>query len=1096
MYNANDYFNKRTQVSGNHPNRPGRFKENSFGAILGGPVVIPHLYDGHNKTFFTLDFQVTRYTDAPSYTGTLPTATMQSSNFQNLVDTLTLSNTTKTDGLGRVFQQGTILDPSTTRAVPCGSVDPITGLTAICNTTGSGVSPNEQGVITDPAFPITTLQNVKLAVVRDPYFPELGQPAGCPSLAGTQNWVPGSAGGPAASCFNKLPAGRIDPNAVALLQLFKGYPYNNVGINPATGLNTGGTNSYANNFFELLPRPINTQQFDVRLDHTISAKDSTFLTWSHYNQTSQQAPPFAGALEGGGSSPFWTINPTYMVVLTETHVFNPNLINEARISDERNWQTRMDAGSIDTTYGTPAQYGILGIPQSSNNGGLPIFGVGSSISAFGSRTNTTWQKVGAWQFSDNLTKVIGRHEWKFGGEYWWVYGNIAQLPASRGNFSYGQFSNVPASGDGGPSMTDFLLNPADNVAQGAYAAPGVNALSTSSGPLGGLNGYNGDNWNKSTYHAPQISFYAVDNWKLTPALTLTLGIRDDYFAPYYAAGGTQSEGNFWFGGGGNTASGSAYYVAHSGCSTTVSSYFTKLMASDNIPIICQPNNAANTTPKFNWAPHIGIAYRVRPNLVVRLGGNIEYGAFDSVGYGGTLGTNYPFRISVQNGPQNSYLPQQLANGATATMENTFAVESMTNPNVYIPLGSLQTYSKPYNEKIPYEEYMNAAVQWQFTGHDSIEVRYVAVLGKQLESADPYHNAPNQALPPSVPAVSVPSVSLQKAAGCFPNCVGNDNAIDPMSSPAMVVGNGTTIPFPNLAALSGPMFNTEQISNYESGEVEYMHQFAGGFNMDSNYTLGSCLSDAQGGQQNEGGPANGRAPWLAGFGYRADYDKCENFATSVFKLSGEYGLPFGKGALVMGSANALEDAIIGGWKLDPIWIASSGFRVNTSCQGTVGGSETTAGFTGPWFQTGSTAWACNAPLVSGVNPYTPGPSDQARTRVTGYLNSTAFTAPTAAVATVGQTDYTPWGVRGDQLTGPGWYSFDVAAHKQFKISEKLQLEVGAMALNAFNHVHLNNPGTGGYTKPAETLTGGFGTITSDVANNGSGRIWQFDGKFFF
>jgi len=131
---------------------------------------------------------------------------------------------------------------------------------------------------------------------------------------------------------------------------------------------------------------------------------------------------------------------------------------------------------------------------------------------------------------------------------------------------------------------------------------------------------------------------------------LTLGIRDDYFAPYYAAGGTQSEGNFWFGGGGNTASGSAYYVAHSGCSTTVSSYFTKLMASDNIPIICQPNNAANTTPKFNWAPHIGIAYRVRPNLVVRLGGNIEYGAFDSVGYGGTLGTNYPFRISVQKRP--------------------------------------------------------------------------------------------------------------------------------------------------------------------------------------------------------------------------------------------------------------------------------------------------------------------------------------------------------------------------------------------------------------------------------------------------------------
>ncbi len=522
------------------------------------------------------------------------------------------------------------------------------------------------------------------------------------------------------------------------------------------------------------------------------------------------------------------------------------------------------------------------------------------------------------------------------------------------------------------------------------------------------------------------------------------------------------------------------------------------MASDSIPIICQPNNAANSTPKFNWAPHIGIAYRVRPNLVVRLGGNVEYGAFDSVGYGGTLGTNYPFRVSVQNGPQSSYLAQTLPNNQTATMENTFGTVSMTDPNAYLPLGSLQTYSKPYNMHIPYEEYLNAAVQYQFSGHDSIEVRYVGVLGRQLESADPYHNAPNQALPPSVPAVSVPSVSLQKQAGCFPYCVGTEAALgnSKVSSPAMVVGTGTTIPFPNLAALSGPMENTEQISNYNSGEVEYIHQFGGGFNMDANYAYGSCLSDAQGGQQNEGGPANGRAPWIPGMGYRADYDRCENFATSVFKLSGEYGLPFGKGALVGGNANALEDAIIGGWKLDPIWISSSGFRANVGCQGTVGGNTSNAGFTGPWYQTGSTAWACDAPLVSGVNPYKPSSADLPRTRVTGYLNSAAFTAPANAVQTVGQTDFTPFGVRGDQITGPGWYSFDMAAHKQFKIHENLQLEVGAMALNAFNHVHLNNPGTGGYTKPAETLTGGFGTITGDVANNGSGRVWQFDGKIFF
>jgi hypothetical protein len=1079
MFNANDYFNKRSQLL--HaptplPNRPGRLKENSFGAVFGGPVILPG-YNGHNKTFFTVDFQYTYYTAEPSYTGTIPTATMQGSGFQNLVDTLNLSNTTKVDGLGRTFQQGTVLDPATTRAIPCGSTDPITGIA-----TSAGCASGAVGVVTDPNIN----GGAKSAIVRDPYFQELGQPAGCPSLLGTTNWTSTVAGGPVpTSCFNHLPSNRIDPNAVKLLQLFKPYPYNNVGINPNTGLSTTGTNSYGSNFYELLPDPINTKQYDVRLDHTFSDKDSAFLTWSHYNQTNQEQPPYAGPLEGGSSVSFWSTNPTYMVVVTETHVFNPHLINEYRMSDERNWNTRMDPGNIDNTFGTPASFGIPGIPQNVNNGGLPTFSIGSSISSFGSRTNVTWQKVGAWQFSDNLTKIVGKNEWKFGAEYWWTYGNIAQLPNSRGSFSYGQYSNIPTSGDGGPSMADFLLTP--TAASGAY----VNAYSQSTAavPLGGVNAYAGDNWNKSVYHAPYIAVYAVDSWKLSPKFTATLGIREDYFAPYYAAGGSAGEGNFWMGGTGNLASGSAYYINKAGCATTTSTYFKGLLASDNIPIICQPNNSVNNTPKFNWAPRLGFAYRVLPNLVVRAGGGVSYGAFNSVGYGGTLGTNYPFRVSVQQGPQLSYKPQLISNSSTtnavATMENTFGIVDMTSAlNAYQPLGSVVLYGKPYNFHIPYEETLDSAVQWQFTNHDSVEVRYIGVLGKQLESANPYHNSPRQALPTSQAAVTIPTT---QTGTCAPYCA---------TSPLMPDGT-YTIPFPNLAANEGPMENTEQVSNYESGEVEYIHQFAGGFNMDANYTFARCWADTQAGQQNEGGPANGRAPWIVGFGgYRADYDKCSSLAAHVFKLSGEYGLPFGKGARIAGNANQVEDAIIGGWKIDPIWISESGFLANISCQGTVGGVANNAGFTGPWFQTTGTAWSCNAPLVSGVNPYTPGSADQPRTKVTGYWNSAAFTAPPAAVASVGQQDFTPWGVRGNQIYGPGWYDVDFSVHKQFKVFEQTKLEVGAMAINAFNHVHLNNPGTSSYTKPVETTTSGWGTITGDASNNSSGRIWQFVGKIFF
>jgi len=235
------------------------------------------------------------------------------------------------------------------------------------------------------------------------------------------------------------------------------------------------------------------------------------------------------------------------------------------------------------------------------------------------------------------------------------------------------------------------------------------------------------------------------------------------------------------------------------------------------------------------------------------------------------------------------------------------------------------------------------------------------------------------------------------------------------------------------------------------------------------------------------------------GYRYDYDRCENLAANVFKLSGEYGLPFGKGAHWVSNANGLTDAIIGGWKLDPIWIASSGFLANISCQGANGYTSDgapSATFTGPWFQTSKTAFACNAPVISGQHLYGPGPNDKARTRINGYWNSGAFTAPGPVLAN-GQSDWSPLGVRGNQIYGPGWYDVDLSIHKQFKITEMTRLEVQAQALNLFNHVQLNNPTTSNYTSPSsESLTGGFGTITNDHLANGEGRIIQWVGKFYF
>jgi hypothetical protein len=1044
MFAANDYFNKLHQLVTNAvhtANRPARLKENSYGANIGGPLTIPHFYNGHNRTFFFVDFQRTQYVSASANNNyTVPTAAMQSSGFTNLSDTLTLAKTTKVDGLGRTFQSGTVLDPTTTRSVALNSFDPVTGLQAKCPT-GS-------------YCPI--VGGVQSAIVRDPYFQSPA--AGCPGLSGTTNFVSTFAGGTVPlNCLNQLPAGRLDTNALNLLKLMPA----------ANQINTSG--SYVNNYNFTGPQPQSTPQWDLRIDHTFNDKDSIFGTYSYWNHTSPGLLQLPGILEGGANVGLNSDTPTNQFVATETHVFSASLTNDFRFSYERRHVYNVDPGTIRDTLGIPAQYGIQGIPQVAGNGGLPQFSI-SNLVSFGSRQNPTESITGAWGYYDNVTKVAGKHEFKFGAEWLWTFGNITQVPYARGQFSYnGVYSNVPGSGDAGPAVADFLLTPAVSSVAGG--------LSTSTNLIGGASSFQGNNNAFSTYHAPYLAFYGQDKWMLTPMLTFNVGLRYDYFGPYYSDGG--QEANFWMGGNGNDPNGSAFYVAHDGCATTMSPYFRGLLAYDNIPIICQANNAANEMPKANWGPRLGVAYRILPNLVIRAGAGVAYGGFGSVGYGGTLGTNYPFRFNVQSGSaNNAYTPQLIGpnNNVTATMENTFSNIDLTNPGTAtLPLGSIALYGKQYHFHVPHVTTLNLAVQWQFTKHDSIEARYVGNIGQNLESANPYHNAPRELLTPSTTVVTLSPTSTNPYAASSP-----DN----------------TIPFPNLAVLAGPMEITGQVSNYESAEVEYQHQLAQGFNMDANYTFASCLSDAQGGQQNDGGPGNGRAPWVAGFGgYRADYDRCSSTATHVFKLSGQYALPFGKGNYFFPNANGFVDAVIGGWKIDPIFIASSGFLANVTCQGTIGGNSTTGGFTGPWFATTGTAWSCNAPLVKGVNPNTTGPADLPRSKITGYFNSTAFTAPASPVMTNGQTDFSPLGVRGNQIYGPGWYNVDLAIHKQFKTSKETKIEIQAQAINAFNHVQLNNPAVSSYVKPVESLTAGFGTITGDHFG-AAGRVWQFVGKFLF
>jgi hypothetical protein len=188
------------------------------------------------------------------------------------------------------------------------------------------------------------------------------------------------------------------------------------------------------------------------------------------------------------------------------------------------------------------------------------------------------------------------------------------------------------------------------------------------------------------------------------------------------------------------------------------------------------------------------------------------------------------------------------------------------------------------------------------------------------------------------------------------------------------------------------------------------------------------------------------------------------------------VPFGRGAAYLNDVNDLTDNFIGGWHLNFIFKAQSGQPFNVGCVNPSQGALY-----------GGSGFNCNAPMVSGVNPFGTG----FKTRLQ-WANPAAFAIlPYTPVTANGANILADFGVRGNQLRGPGFYDIDASLHKQFNLGRENKFEFRLEALNLLNHVEFNNPSNTNFT---QTSPGQFGVITSDRL--GVGRVVQLAGKYYF
>ena len=695
-FDAADFFENANGI------KKGEYRYNEFGFSAGGPVVIPKLFNGRNKVFFFADYQGTRRRQGSIQTGTVPTAAEVASGYLNYSDLITdptqSSLSPRTDALGRSIGVGVFLDPTTTRAVTAGAVDPVTGLTA-----------------------------AKTGFVRDPLSATFGS-ASCPVNTTSFGASNVAASACALNQLNLLAAGRIDPNVLNVLKLFPG----------PTG------SGVSNNFSSNQPEALNRNAFDSRLDFNFNPSNQLFGRFSLVDAPDNIPGLFSGVADGGFFAQGKQTAISEQSVLGYTHTFNPTLINVLHAGLTYLHTTRVGPEALNFTgtggNGIPADYGIKDIPQNTENGGLPALNIGN-LAQLGSNAFLPSDEVSStFQMTDDLTKIYGKHSFKMGFEWQHVKFSTLQPPWSHGQFGFnGAYTDIPNVGGGNTGIAQALLVPQASTVGGPDYLGGPSSMFVSNISLtdNGKNYYGG---------------YFQDDWKVTNKLTLNLGLRWDYFQLVYEHHGAQ--GNFVPSG--PPTGGPMYLLPNASTTADLSTSFTDLLAADGITLAAgKYGKSLGTGQKTNFNPRIGVAYQATSKFVVRAGAGMYYDGFENRGFSPNLGENYPFQFNF------SFFNPNDVSGLTNFVNGSNNGECVATPTggptwetgfSCTPLSPLQVNASglglrgiQFDYKTPYSMGGNLTLQYQLSPTMSVQAGYVGTFARHLE-VFPNSNHVDQILP--------------------------------------------------------------------------------------------------------------------------------------------------------------------------------------------------------------------------------------------------------------------------------------------------------------------------------------------------------------
>jgi outer membrane receptor protein involved in Fe transport len=836
--------------------------------------------------------------------------------------------------------------------------------------------------------------------------------------------------------LNVICPDRLDQTAINLLKV--SYP-------SPKGPNAAGI---VNNFISTYGIGGINNQYNARVDHHFSDRDSLFGRYTHWSAESDPYDAWGTHTQGQGQTGVTTQEAT----LGYTHTFSPSTLLDVRLAYLRAFQNELpDSLNVDLSqFGpgwasipsqlvAPANWPSLNFTDAS--------GVASLSGSNGVGSELYWHQ-GQYTLSGTLTKISGRHQVKFGGQVRRVTW-ISNPDNNNVSVNANQYATASSTATGGSSLASFLLGVPVSTAMTPFLGGGSRAYFTAYG------------------------FFVEDTFQVTKKLTVTAGLRWDQPSAYSEANNNDT-------------------VFLPNQASPLGSFFNSVTGQQqqltgNVALLKTPAWPSGREDDLHWklfSPRLGLAYRLTDKTVLRA----------------AYGISYPPPTLGQDGPNLSPI-----NGAPTSVNNTFEVQTGSPDSIQatvdnpFPFGINQPirrnappsffYGQPIfamrvpGSRLPYVQQWNAAVERQIGKDASLTVAYAASKGSHLLlqgwATVPEINL-NQ-LPEKYfsmgPAALLAQVPNPFSTSCTVGCsaVPITTPGSPLSQPTVAAGQ-LLLPYPQYGRVLA-LDPYEGKSDYQSLQTSFMKNFGNKGILTVAYTWSKLMSntDSVTAFLDEGGIFGGSIQNNDNLDSEyslSSYDIPQNLAIG-------YGvdLPFGRGKQFLGDAQGVLGGIVSGWRVNGITTIRSGVPIALSqyfagsALSQLGGGTGYFGAQGLWMRPN---------VVPGCDKSAPGSREYRALH--GWFNTACFqTVDTGSVVAFGNAPRVDPAMRQDYQN-----NWDFSIAKRTPIKEGLDLQFTAEFFNLFNRTRFGDPGI--FTNGAN-----FGIVTADA---GSPRAIQFGLRLSF